>query len=441
MQTMTNTAGGHGKIAARADNEGTVTPAIHKKSEVGLLPMDWKVERLGNLGKFSKGSGIKRDQTIPYGIPCIRYGEIYTRHHDRIKEFISFIPATLTSLCQRLRQGDLLFTGSGETSKEIGKCVAFLGVEEAYAGGDIVILSPDNQSSEYLGYLLNHSSIVEQKVRKAQGDAVVHISAKSLAELQIPLPPLHEQKAIAKALRNMDELIEGLDKLIAKKRGIKQATMQQLLTGKRRLPGFTGEWAAIKLRELGATYGGLSGKSKADFGTGNSLYVTFLNVMTSITLDSREFEKVCIGSTETQNRVQFGDLLFNGSSEIPEEVAMCSLVTTDQTSLYLNSFCFGYRLNNKHFVDRLFLVYFFRSAPGRNLIKSIAQGSTRYNISKRALLELVVTLPSKDEQTAIAKILSDMDAEITTLEARRDKTKALKQGMMQELLTGRIRLV
>src|SRR5690606_2069948 len=132
-----------------------------------------------------------------------------------------------------LKKGDLLFAGSGETKEEIGKSVAFVSDELAFVGGDIVILSPNKDGlSSFLGYLLNSKVIQKQKAANAQGDAVVHIYSSSLKDIQIPLPPLPEQEAIAGALSDADAWIESLEQLIAKKRLIKQGAMQELLTPK-----------------------------------------------------------------------------------------------------------------------------------------------------------------------------------------------------------------
>jgi type I restriction enzyme S subunit len=196
---------------------------------------DWEVKQLGEIGTFSKGQGIRKDDLIAHGIPCIRYGEIYTRHNDYVRGFHSFIPAEIAEQSRRLRKGDMLFAGSGETSEEIGKCVAFLGQHEAYAGGDIVILSPSEQDSLYLGYLMNHSSVSSQKARMGQGDAVVHISARNLAQLQLRLPPLSEQTAIASVLSDMDAEIGALEHRRDKTSALKQGMMQELLTGMTRL--------------------------------------------------------------------------------------------------------------------------------------------------------------------------------------------------------------
>ena len=136
-----------------------------------------------------------------------------------------------------------------------------------------------------------------------------------------------------------------------------------------------------------------------------------------------------------------GDLLFNGSSETPEEVGMCSVLLKEFPELYLNSFCFGFRLKKELKNDALFLSYYFRSKQGRKLFYSLAQGATRYNLSKSNFLQLEIHLPEPDEQKAIAVIFSDMDSEIETLQQQLSKYKLIKEGMMQNLLTGRVRLV
>jgi hypothetical protein len=158
-------------------------------------------------------------------------------------------------------------------------------------------------------------------------------------------------------------------------------------------------------------------------------------------IDSGIFELVDVKPTESQNRVCKGDLFFNGSSETPEEVGMCAVLLHEVQSVFLNSFCFGLRFYKGVPGDGLYLAYYFRSREGRELLKSLAQGATRYNLSKTALMKISFPLPQLAEQTAIATILTDLDTEIAVLESKLTKVRCIKQGMMQELLTGRIRLV
>ena len=166
-----------------------------------------------------------------------------------------------------------------------------------------------------------------------------------------------------------------------------------------------------------------------------------MNIMSNPVIDIDYFDYVNIASQEHQNKAQTGDLFFNGSSETPEEVGMCSVLHDEISNLYLNSFCFGFRLNKDSNSDGLFLSYYFRSGEGRKLIFSSAQGATRYNLAKSNFLKLEIPLPKIEEQKYFAKIFSEMDAEIATIEKKLEKVKMVKQGMMQQLLTGKIRLV
>lgn len=224
------------QIAKKRDiKQATMQQLLIGKTRLPGFSGEWGDELLGALGSFSKGKGITRDQVQTDGLPCVRYGEIYTHHRDHVRQFYSFISPDVAKTSQRIKKGELLFTGSGETAEEIGKCVAYLGEEEAYAGGDIVILSPDRGDPKFLGYLMNHSSVVEQKTRMGQGDAVVHISATNLSKVQVTLPEEDEQEAIASVLWNMDAEIIAFETQQEKSLWLKQGMMQELLTGKIRL--------------------------------------------------------------------------------------------------------------------------------------------------------------------------------------------------------------
>lgn len=413
-----------------------------KMTEVGLVPKEWDVLSLSEVGRFSKGSGITREQSNSGILPCVRYGEIYTTHDNYIREFSSFISPEVALASTRLSKGDILFAGSGETKEDIGKAVAFIGDEEAYAGGDIIILSPKiDSSSMYLGFVLNDQDSIRQKSSLGQGDAVVHIHARELANVLIPFPHPSEQHKIAQALSDIDTLISGFDKAVTKKRLMKKGVLQQLISGETRLEGFDSPWTEKSIGEIGYTFSGITGKGKADFGHGRSRYISFLNVLNNPYINTDILEPVDIDPiSENQNEVRKGDLFFNTSSETPEDVGTCSTLLTDVENVYLNSFCFGYRLEDEE-MSGLFLSYYFRSAIGRKEMTMLAQGATRYNLSKENFNKIVVTVPpTKKEQDRIASILTAMDKEIAALEAERDKYKNIKQGMMQKLLTGQIRL-
>lgn len=200
------------------------------------------------------------------------------------------------------------------------------------------------------------------------------------------------------------------------------------------------DWDMVSMEGLGKTYGGLTGKTKKDFQNGKHPYITFLNVILHPIINSEKFDYVNLRRSENQNKTIIGDLFFNGSSETPEEIGMCSVLMDSFEDLYLNSFCFGYRLFNTKTINPLFISYFFRSPLGRKIIYSLAQGATRYNLSKTNFLKLQIPLPKIEEQTAIATALSDTDALIESLEKLIEKKRNIKQGVMQELLMGKRRL-
>ena len=219
----------------RAIKQATMQQLLTGKTRLPDFSSTWETKRLGDLGSFVKGRGIKRDDLSYEGLPCIRYGELYTRYKDYILKVESRIPPSVAATSLPIETGDLLFAGSGETAEEIGRCAAYLGKEEAYAGGDVIVLRPTGQNPVYLGHLMNHPVVSQQKARMGQGDAVVHIYINNLAQVQIELPPIEEQHAIAALLSDMDAEITALEQRRDKTIAVKQGMMQQLLTGRVRL--------------------------------------------------------------------------------------------------------------------------------------------------------------------------------------------------------------
>ena len=196
----------------------------------------WETRRLGAFATFRKGKGIRRSDLREIGARCVRYGELYTRYRNYVVDPVSRIPEDIAATALRIEKGELLLAGSGETAEEIGTCVAYIGEESAYAGGDIIVLRAPRQDPVYLAHLLNAPKAARQKARMAQGDAVVHIRGDHLAEVEVPLPSLPEQRAIAAVLSDMDAEIAALESRLDKTCAIKQGMMQQLLTGAVRLP-------------------------------------------------------------------------------------------------------------------------------------------------------------------------------------------------------------
>lgn len=386
----------------------------YKQSEAGMIPADWKVHQLAELsGSISSGRSkvdAEFGQFPVFGSTGV-IGYTNTPSHTGESILVARVGAN----------AGLLNSADGR-----------------YGVTDNTIAIRLKPGTDHIYCLLQLKRYGLNRLIFGSGQPL--ITGTQLKSLPIPIPAREEQVKIVTALSEMEDLISSLDQLIAKKRDIQQATMQQLLSGQLRLPGFSGAWDIKPMRALGNTYGGLAGKTKINFGHGEARYIPFMNVMTDTVIDASWLEPVDVAPDEAQNLAKKGDLFFNGSSETPEEVGFCSVLLEDIPNLYLNSFCFGFRFNTAAKVNGLFFAYWFRSKAGRAAMSILAQGATRYNIAKSAFIQLEIPQPLEEEQTAIATVLSDMGAELVALEARRDKARQLKQGMMQELLTGRIRL-
>ena len=298
-----------------------------------------------------------------------------------------------------------------------------------------IFADPKKLDSEFIFYTI----VKEELSRIADTSTIPQINNKHINPYKIPLPPLPEQKAIAKVLSTWDKAIENLTQLISEKQQKKKALMQQLLTGKKRFPRFDGEWKEVKLGNLGSTYSGLMGKSKDDFGSGKP-YISYLNIYNNEVINESKFQYVRIQKKEKQQRTKYGDVFFTISSETRDEVGMSSVLLSEIKDLYLNSFCFGYRLNDFQTILPSYAAYLFRGEEFRKEMLKAAQGATRYNLSKKSVLKVKLNIPPIDEQQKIADVLNAATKEIELQNHKLDALKDQKKGLMQQLLTGKKRL-
>jgi type I restriction enzyme S subunit len=399
-----------------------------KQTEIGEIPEDWEIESLVNIGKFLKGSGIKKEESQSGTIPCIRYGEIYTKHHFFVSEFYSFISEDVACTARLIKYGDILFAGSGETKEDIGKCVAFVSNFNAYAGGDIVIYSPDRKRSVslFLGYLLNSQMIQKQKTNLAQGDTVVHISSSHLSNIKIPLPPLKEQQAIAEVLSDMDRMISQTETLIEKKKAIKQGMMQELLRPK-------DGWVKKKLGDVCELVNGYAFKSNDYSSFGRYSIVTISNVQDGF-LSTNEFSYI----DEIPNDIQRHQLLEGGDIliSLTGNVGRVCRVSIDNGLLNQRV---GKAIPRSINADFLFVLLV--NSNFRKLMIQSAVGGAQGNIGKDSINDFEFYLPNDNKEIlSISVVSNNLQNEIELLESKLQKLKLQKQGMMQVLLTGRIRL-
>jgi type I restriction enzyme S subunit len=294
----------------------------------------------------------------------------------------------------------------------------------------LVHLSPSVEP-EYLFYRL--TDLQEQLHAAAtHGGTFVNLTTKGFGAFTIAIPPPPEQSAIVTALSDVDELLSGLDRLIAKKRDLKQAAMQQLLTAKKRLPGFSGEWEVKTFGDIVEKIvgGGTPSRANPAF-WGNE--ISWVTVKDFATFDPRRSQE---SITSLGLRNSASHLIPAGTLITSTRMALGKAVVYE-VDVAINQDLKA--LSLKRDTSVAFLTYYFEHFGG--LIDELGSGSTVKGISLAELRRFPFYAPPLAEQTAIAEVLTEMDAELTALEQRREKTRALKQGMMQELLTGRIRLV
>lgn len=400
------------------------------------IPSDWEVKRLGEMGIFSKGKGILKEQVMPVGFPCIRYGEIYTTHDFIIRNFKSFISEDIAKESKEIKNGDILFAGSGETVEEIGKAVAYIGKDKAFAGGDIIILSTNNEiNAECLSYALETDISKKQKRVLGQGNSVVHIYSSDLSKLKIPLPPLPEQKAIAHILSQMDKLISQTQALISQKELQKKWLMQQLLTGKKRLKGFDGEWKEVKLSKIF--------KQIKNINDGDDTH-SVMTISSKLGLISQQdkFDRVIAGeSLKKYTQLKKGDFAYNkGNSKTYPMGCIYQLEENESALVPFVYICFS----PTSLIDSLFYKHWFFAHGLDNQLKKIitsgARGDGLLNVNSDDFFNMKVVFPPKEEQTAISQILQTADKELQLLKAKSEALRAQKKGMMQQLLTGKKRL-
>ncbi|HDT6187702.1 TPA: restriction endonuclease subunit S [Staphylococcus aureus] len=263
-----------------------------------------------------------------------------------------------------------------------------------------------------------------------------NITKKDIEQFKVPYVSINEQQKIGEFFSKLDRQIELEEQKLELLQQQKKGYMQKIFSQELRFKDENGEdypeWEEKQLGELGVTYAGLSGKAKEDFGFGKDVYVSYVNVFKNNIATLEMVENVSIKPGEKQNNVKFGDILFTTSSEVPHEVGMSSVWLYEKDNVYLNSFCFGFR-TTVSFINPIFLARYLRSFEMRKLITILAQGSTRFNISKKELMKLIVKIPRLDEQNRIINLFSILDGGIELQSMKVRKLKKRKQGLLQKM--------
>ena len=382
-------------------------PAGYKQTEVGVIPEDWMVSKLAAVCSMKSGEGITSANIDEYSeYPC--YGG------------------------NGLRGFTTRFTHDGRYAligRQGALCGNVLGVEGKLFASEhaIVVTASPRTDIRWLTFVLGKMRLNQYSESSAQPG----LSVSKILSLNVAYPPTKaEQEAIAEALSDADALIESLEQLLAKKRHLKQGAMQQLLTGKKRLPGFSGEWEVKKVRQIGEIVtGGTPPTGIKEYWNGDVPWVTPTDISDRKDIHSTERKITALGLLSIRrlpsNSVLITCIASIGKNAILRDEGACN----QQINAIIP--------NKEHDAD---FVYYLIENSKQYLLGNAGITATMI-ISKKDFSELDFTVPLKAEQSAIATILSDMVAELAALEEKLAKARALKQGMMQELLTGRIRLV
>lgn len=255
------------------------------------------------------------------------------------------------------------------------------------------------------------------------------------SNIPIFLPSNAEQKQLTSIFAALDEMIAEAEREVNRLEKMKQASLQKMFPRpgasipEIRFNGFVKDWSVTNLGSIGSTYNGLSGKTKEDFGHGEARFVTYMNVFSNPIANPFQVEAVEID--ESQNAVKYGDILFTTSSETPEEVGMSSVWQHNAAHVYLNSFCFGFRPTQT--VHLNYIAYFLRSPFFRNNMVILAQGISRFNISKHKAMELPVLLPEISEQKAIGEFFRNLDALLSSKHQKLTKLRNIKKACLDKM--------
>ena len=396
---------------------------------------DWEQCKLGDLLILLKDGSHGTHKNTSEGVYLlsaknIKNGRINIMPDDRI---ISLDDYNVIHKNYELQSGDILLTIVGS----IGETAIYNLKTKVTFQRSVAFLRPNSKlKNGFLYTLINTDRFQNELQTKQVVSAQPGIYLGDLASINITYPKnISEQEKIYNIFKGIENSITLHQRKLEKLKLAKKALLQKLFpkNGSQfpeiRFKGFTDAWEQRKLGSIGSTYTGLSGKTKEDFGHGEAQYITYLNVFQNTISDITMTDKVEIDIT--QNEVKYGDVLFTTSSETPEEVGMSSVWLGDTPNIYLNSFCFGFRPNQK--IDLYFLGYSLRAPYMRDKIKILAQGISRYNISKNKVMELEISLPNNEEQKLLGTFLQRIDLIITLHQCKLDKLQDVKKGLLQKM--------
>ncbi|MBV4399109.1 restriction endonuclease subunit S [Odoribacter splanchnicus] len=395
---------------------------------------EWKKVRVSNLLDFYPTNSLSWEQ-LDYSngqIKNLHYGLIHKglpTMVDASSDLLPYIKEEIVPKSYTLfKEGDVSFADASEDTNDVAKAIEILNCNgQQIVSGLHTIHGRDNTDQTvigYKGYAFASESFHKQIRRIAQGTKVFSVSVRNFDETYIGVPSKDEQAKIAKLLIAIDKRIATQNKIIEK--------LQSLIKGLNdSLYKQYGNAITTSFSDLGHSYSGLSGKSSEDFGSGKP-FITYLNVYSNNVVNENEYQYVRINDGEKQNIVQCGDVLFTLSSETPEEVGVGS-VYLGIDEVFLNSFCFGFHIDNKELAYPPYFSYYVSSTPFRKFIYPFAQGSTRFNLCKADFEKASIKLPSLNNQKHIYAILNSITGKIETEKNLLEYYTTQKQYLLRQM--------
>ncbi len=391
---------------------------------------NWKNYSLSKVAKITTGNTPSTSKKEYYN------GEYFFVSPVDLNDarYVIRTQTTLTELGfnsgRKIRRGSTLFVSIGSTIGKVAQTVC-----EVVTNQQINALEANNLNSDDFIYSLLFK--YGPKIKLLAGNQAVPILNKTdFSNLKFFFPELHEQQKIATFLITIDERIQLLRKNKIMLEEYKKGVTQQLFSQKIRFKDKNGnsfpDWKEKRLGEIGITFNGLTGKTKVDFGEGRP-YVQYMQIFSNSKINTNEFGLVKIEENENQSKVQYGDVFFTTSSETPNEIGTASVMLEEVGDVYLNSFCFGFRPHSLTELVPEFSRHLFRSELFRREIIKLAQGSTRFNMSKVEFTKLRVLLPKEDEQIKIATFLSALDDSIESIRTEVNSSVEYKKGLLQKM--------
>ncbi|MFV0232841.1 restriction endonuclease subunit S [Empedobacter falsenii] len=389
---------------------------------------DWKLSDYRNLVKLNQGLQISIDKRYTEyrdGLHFYITNEFLKK--DSNKKFYIENPP-LSCICT---EDDILMTRTGNTGKVVTN------VKGAFHNNFFRInYDKKNTYKNFLFYELTREKTQNKIISLAGTSTIPDLNHTDFYSLKINIPTLQEQTKIADFLGAVDKQLDILNQKKEKLNLYKKGVMQQLFSQQIRFKNDNGndfpDWQEKTLGEVANSFNGLTGKTAKDFGEGKK-YIQYKQIFDKPYIDTNDCGLVNIQDDEKQNQCKIGDVFFTVSSETKEEIAMSSVIENSiNIPLYLNSFCFGVRFNDNVLIPK-FSRFYFRNESFRKSVIVLAQGSTRFNLSKVNFMKLTITIPSLEEQTKIAEFLSAIDKQIETVENQITKTETYKKGLLQQM--------